>query len=455
MNGGITLKKIFILVLAMALLAFSLVACNRDSADDGIITLRVLNYIDLTGAGATEELEVIWAAFEAAHPNIRIERQDEFDESFHNAKAAQHAAGTLADVMYLWPGGRSADLHNRETLLDLGPLIARDGLDCNLIPAVLDPSGQAGGFMAMIPQGITATNSMIVNTQILSSLGLQPATTMTELVRQAPILRAAGYDTIVMPNQATWVMQSTLFGLVAGRFMGADWGDRILAGQTNFLDPQFVAALAFIQELYDTGVIPRESLAIDYGAGPGYFAMRQGAYYIDGDWRIGAFITDASTGQALISPADQNDFRVTVFPEIDGRGAVIPGRTNSVVLGVGWGINANLANDPERLEAAWTLVQWLIGREVQTFRLRTGGLPNPSWIGIDYAALPLEPLQVALASLGGEFDIATPVIDNIFDGIVYGTLNDGLAAIGLGTMTPADVAAITQAQFEHWRSLNP
>ncbi|MCL1884091.1 MAG: extracellular solute-binding protein [Defluviitaleaceae bacterium] len=420
------------------------------AATDNIIELRVLNYIDLTGAGATEEVAVIWDAFEAAHPHIRLIREDEFDESFHHAIEAYAAAGMLPDVMYAWPSGRSTTLHENRLLLDLMPLVQRDGLYNYLIPAVLDPSAQAGGYLAIIPQGITATNTFFVNMEVLDAVGLQPARTYSEMVAQVPILAEAGFETLLMANEATWVMQSCLFSLVAGRFMGEGWDERILSGQTTFEDPGFIAALAFIQQMYQDGVISPTTLMVDYGLAPGLFATNTAAYYIDGDWRVGAFITDSATGEALISPERQENFYVTVFPEIDLPGVVIPGRTNSVVLGVGWGINAELANDPERLEAAWTLVRWLIGEEVQSFRLRTGGLPNPSWAGIDADALPLEPLQVSLAGLGSEFDIATVVFDGSFPGVVYSPLNDGLQALGMGTTTPEAVAAIVQAAFEAW-----
>lgn len=453
------MKKALLLVGILLISCLAFVTCTADDngavAEGDIIELRVLNYIDLSGAGAMEELEFIWQTFEDANPHIRIIREDEFEESFHHAKAAYAAANDLPDVLYVWPSGRSASLHTERMLLDLEPLIRRDGLDRYLMPAVLDPSGQAGGYLAMIPQGITATHTFIANLDILSRVGLQPATTFSELVDQAPVLRAAGYETIIMPNMSTWVMQSCLFSMIAGRFMGPDWDVRILNGETTFEDPAFIAALEFVQQLYETGVIDQSSLAIDYGEGPGLFATERGAYYIDGDWRIGAFITDSVTGQALIDPAAQEHFHIGVFPEIDLPGVQVPARTNSVVLGVGWAINANLAGDEDKLEAAWTLVQWLIGEEVQSFRLRTGGLPNPSWMGIDYSELDLEPLQVSLASLGGQFDVASPVIDGSFDGIVYGPLNEGLQAIGMGISTPAEIAAIVQAAFESWLALQP
>jgi len=417
---------------------------------DEVIELRVLNYFDMTNPGAMEELEVVWAAFENANPNIKLVREDEFNEPFHYAVEAYAAAGTLPDVMFAWPSGRSTTLHTQGLLKDLMPLIERDGLKSYYIPSVMDPTAQVAGFQGIIPQGITATNMMIVNTEVLDEVGLTPAKTYSEMVAQVPVLRAAGYDTIMMPNMDDWVMQSCLFSAVAGRFMGENWEQKILSGATDFTDPAFVAALEFIKQLYDDGVIPQSSLALDYGEAPGLFAQNTAAYYIDGDWRVGAFITDTTTGEALIDPARQDKFIVTVFPEIDLPGVAIPARTNSVVLGTGWGINANLEDGSAKLEAAWTLVKWLTGVEVQTFMLRTGGLANPSRTDINFSAMSLEPLQVALAGLGSEFDVMTVVFDGAFEGPVYVPLNEGLQAMGLGIQTPQEVAELTQAAFEAW-----
>jgi len=418
---------------------------------DEVIEIRVLNYFDLTNPGAMEELEVVWAAFEDANPNIKLVREDEFNEPFHYAVEAYAAAGTLPDVMFAWPSGRSTTLHTQGLLKDLTPLIERDGLKSFYIPSVMDPTAQVAGFQGIIPQGITATNMMIVNTEVLDEVGLTPAKTYSEMAAQVPVLRAAGYDTILMPNLDTWVMQSCLFSAVAGRYMGENWEQDILSGSRSFTDADFVASLEFIKQMYDDGVIPQSSLALDYGEAPGLFAQNTAAYYIDGDWRIGDFITDATTGDALIDPARQDKFIVTVFPEIDLPGVAIPARTNSVVLGTGWGLNANLEDGSAKLEAAWTLVKWLTGVEVQTFMLRTGGLSNPSRTDINFDALTLEPLQVALAGLGGEFDVITVVIDGAFEGPVYTPLNDGLQAIGLGIQTPQEVADLTQAAFEAWQ----
>ena len=107
----------------------------------------------------------------------------------------------------------------------------------------------------MLTQDVTATNMFIINNEVLNAVNLKPAKTYSELVAQVPILREAGYDTVMMPNKDTWVMQSCLFSLVVGRFMGEDWDERILSGAANFNDPDFVAALDFIKMMYDDGVL--------------------------------------------------------------------------------------------------------------------------------------------------------------------------------------------------------
>ncbi|MCL2453328.1 MAG: extracellular solute-binding protein, partial [Alphaproteobacteria bacterium] len=299
--------------------------------------------------------------------------------------------------------------------------------------------------------GVTATNAMYVNLEILNEVGLEPAKTYSEMVAQVPILAEAGYETVLMACQDTWVMQSCLFSLIAGRFCGENWEQAILSGEAKFTDPDFVAALAFVKQLYDDGVIDQSTLAISYGEGPGLFATNAAAYYIDGDWRVGAFVTDQSTGEALIDPERQENFLITVFPEIDVPGVKF-NRSNTAVIATGFGINAELEDGSDKLEAAWELVKWLVGEEVLTWMLTTGGIATPSYTNIDYASLSLEPLQVAMANLGNEYDVATVVIDGAFEGPIYGPLNDGLAAIGLRTQTPEEVAEIVQAAFDAWEA---
>jgi len=443
-----TMKTTIGILLAL-MLVMGFVACKGKGS--GKVELTVLNYFDMTVANAADEITVIWDQFEKDNPNIKIVREDLFNEPFHNKTESYAAAGQLPDVIYAWPSGRSTTLHTQHLLKDLGPFVQKDGLASLYTPVALDPTQQASGYMGILPQSMTATNAFFVNLEVLRDCGLEPAKTYSELKAQIPVLRAKGYETILMANQDTWVMQSCLFSLIAGRFCGEGWDQKILSGQAKFTDPDFVAALNFVKTLYDDGAINRNTISVGYGDVIGMFATNKGAYYIDGDWRVGAFITDQSTGEALIPPAKQRDIRITVFPDIDVPGVKI-NRSNSVVLGVGWGMSAAIPAGSAKEEAAWKLIKWLVGKDVLAWRVQTGGVPSPSRTDIDMGSLNLEPMQVAIANLGKEYDKATVVIDGAFDGPVYTPLNDGLQAIGMGSQTPQQVAAITQAAFDAWKA---
>ena len=79
----------------------------------------------------------------------------------------------------------------------------RDGLVDSYIPLVLDPSQQVAGYMAILPSGVTASHTFYANLEVLKDAGLEPAKTYSELVAQVPVLAEKGYDTVLMPHQAT------------------------------------------------------------------------------------------------------------------------------------------------------------------------------------------------------------------------------------------------------------
>jgi raffinose/stachyose/melibiose transport system substrate-binding protein len=447
-------KKRFLLLLLVLAATLIFAGCTKSKpkaeSESEQIQLRVLNYFDMTAASSADEISMMWDSFSQANPDIKIVREDLFNVPFHNKVESYAAAGQLPDVMYAWPSGRSATLHTRHLLKDLGPLVQRDNLAPLYTAESLNPKGQASGYLGILPRTITATSVFYINLEVLKGCGLKPAATYAELKAQVPVLKARGYDTVLMGNVDAWVMQSCLFSLVAGRFCGEDWEQSILNGQSKFTDPDFVAALRFIKTLYDDGVLSRKTLSTDYGSVVGQFAANKGAYFLDGDWRVAAFVTNKSTGEVLISPEKQKNIQTAVFPDIEGAKL---NRSESMVLGTGWGMNARIEDGSPKEEAAWRLIKWLSGKEIQSWLLETGGITSPTRSDIDVSSLKLEPIQqYVVGNLHKSFDTATAVIDGAFASEVYTPINDGLQAIGLGTQTPREVAKAAQAALEAWRA---
>ncbi|MDR0494478.1 MAG: extracellular solute-binding protein [Treponema sp.] len=445
------MRKLRIASVILAVLAAISVmtSCSKKDNAAGKTAVSVLNYADMTVANTAADQKWTWDTFKSKNSSVNLVIEDLFNEPFHQKTEAYAASGNLPDVLYVWPSGRSTSLHQNKLLKDLAPLIAKDNLKGSYSPIAMDPSQQASNYQAMIPLTMTASHAFYVNMEVLNDCGLQPAKTYNELKAQVAVLKAKGYETVIMPNKDTWVMQSCLFSAVAGRFGGADWHEKILNGQAKFTDPEFVNALNFIATMYRDGVIAQSSLGMDYGDGPGLFATNKGAYYIDGDWRVGAFITDASTGQALISPDRQVNFLMTVFPDIEGAKL---NKSTSVILGTGWAMSAAIEAGSAKEDAAWRLIKWLTGVEVQTLGVEHAAYSTAANMGVDVGKLSLEPIQKSAGNLGKEYSTGTCVIDGVFHSDVYTPINDGLQEIGLGTKTGQQIAADTQRVFDSGRT---
>jgi raffinose/stachyose/melibiose transport system substrate-binding protein len=286
-----TMMIISILLVLVAVTGFA-----GGKSDSGKVTLRVFYYLEATAPNAIADANLWFDTFEKNNPGVKIERENLFDDPYHDKLRAYSAAGNLPDVMYVWPTTRMDYLYNAKQLKDLTPFITKDNLKGRFLPMTMDPANQSAGYLAMIPQGITTTHAFFINQEVLNECGLQPAKTYAELKAQVPVLKAKGYETVIIPAQSDWVMQSCLFSMVAGRFGGEGWENKILNGQAKFTDPDFVNALAFIKTLYDDGVIQRSAVVWITAKAPVCLPTKR------------ARITLTATGgQALLSPTQVPD----------------------------------------------------------------------------------------------------------------------------------------------------
>ena len=165
------------------------------------VELTMLNYLDITSPEAA-----VWdatvEAFNAKYPNITLTIENSFGEAYHQKLAALAAAGDLPDVMYLWPGARSAEIYENELTADLYPFLGAD--EDKFVPATVVP--QWDGRLYELPIALTSSHMMYVNTKILNDLDLSMPTTYEELVAMVEPIKAAGLYPILMSNKADWVL---------------------------------------------------------------------------------------------------------------------------------------------------------------------------------------------------------------------------------------------------------
>ena len=430
------MKKIlfFALVLALAVLVPTTVTAAPT-------TLKFLYYADATQAGYQEDMDEFIQAFKDKNPDIDLQVEILFSQAYHQKLGAYVASGQIPDVVYLWPGARDSSLlmHKLGLVRDLRPLLGAGFLK-PFNPAILNVNLQASKKLAELPQSLTYTTTVYTNKKLLADNGLTPPKTYAQMKAMVLKLKAKGIQTLLLPDGDKWPAQSCLFSTIAGRMVGDAFTDKVLAGKAKFTAPEFVAALAFYAQLFKDGVIDRSNMTMGYGDGPGLFASGKAAMFVDGDWRTGAYLTDKSTGQALISPeAQASDFAMINFPAIPGE--KFPG-VASLAPGVGLGITTAVKPGSDVEKAAVKLLKWYYGPEVSAMKLRTGAF-IPSRMDV----LNFEGLEPFNKMINDYKNTLKPciVIDNVWDPSVFNVLNDGLQAIGLGSETPAGLAAKIQA----------
>jgi raffinose/stachyose/melibiose transport system substrate-binding protein len=423
-----------ILFIGMALMMLAAVSIGAQK-----IPLTFLWYQDATSAGWSTDVK-IWQKFKDDNPDIDLQQEILFSEAYHNKLSAYIAAGTIPDVFYLWPSRRSssATIHDQKLAKDLAPLLGKDFLS-NFVAPALDVNQQSSKQLSELPQSFTYTTVMYTNKKLLADNGLSLPKTYADMRAMVVRLRVKGIQTLILPDGDGWPAQSCLFSTITGRLLGDAWVDQVLAGKARFTDAGFVNALKFWQQMFTDGVLSWTNVQMPYGDGPGLLANGKAAFFVDGDWRQGAYLTDKSTGTALIAPAKQaTDFAFLNFP-------AIPGERNpgvvSAIAGPGLGICSKIPAGSDKEKAAVRLLKYYYGPEVSKLELETGAfIPTRTGVTSDM----LEPFTKMMPLYYATIAKTCYVIDGVLEPDVFNILNAGLQAIGLGAKSPAQVAAEMQ-----------
>jgi raffinose/stachyose/melibiose transport system substrate-binding protein len=437
------MKKILFLALVLALAVLVPMTATAQATP-----LKFLYYIDASQAGYAED-QAIWQKFKDDNPDIDLQMEILFNQPYHEKLGAYIAAGTLPDVIYAWPSNRSSSaiLHQMHLLKDLTPLLGKQFL-ANFVAPAIDPKAQPSGYLAELPQSITYTTVMYANKKLLADNGFGLPKTYAQLKAMVPRLKAKGIQVVTIPDADGWQMQSCLFSTIVGRMLGNGWVDQVKTGKVKFTDPGYVAALSFVDTMFKDGVIPRADMQLGYGDGPTLFATGKAAFIIDGDWRQGFYITDKTTGNAVIAPdAQASDYAFINFPAIPGE--KFPGVV-SAIQGVGLGISSSIPKGSDVEKAAVRLLKYYYSPEVQQIKLETGAF-IPSLKGV--TSDKLEPFTTMMPKYYASINKISYVLDGVLDpGVCNNYVNKGLQDIGLGNKTPKQVATETEQAMAQWRA---
>ncbi|HVB75239.1 MAG TPA: ABC transporter substrate-binding protein [Ktedonobacteraceae bacterium] len=373
-------------------------------AEQGTVTLNVAG---ATSSPAEEALVVQnLNKFQQLHPNIKINWQD-IGTGYTDKMRANIASGNVPDVFYLQPD-MATEYIPAGKLLNLSPYMARDNVQsADYYSSLLNPFSCKGGQIYGLPKD---WNSLAVfyNKQMFQAAGVSfpdANWTWNDMLTDAKKLTRPGnaatsvYGITLSPDASRWAA-----------FLFADGGSMLNKDgtQATFNSQAGVDSLNFY-----TGFEKDGSAVIPADVGAGWagdaFGKQRAAMALEGGW--------------LIPYMTQN------FPGVQYGIAPVPlaptGKRADLIYTNAWGAYASSAHP----DAAWQLIKYMTGKEVQTVQLHAGfALPSLKSLASDAYFTENPGFKVM-------FDAATySYADNYgpHDLVIHNTLADAIEKVLLG-----------------------
>lgn len=425
------LLTVFVSLLLFPSLVFS--AGTKESAakttDDGVITLSVYHYLDQTDKTTAPNFAYLVEEFERKNPNIKLQFEYGYGESFHDKLQTLAVSGQLPDIILLYPGKRTSQVTSAGLVKDLRPYL--QGHENEFADMAMQAQGENGEIWEL-PEDISITSIMFTNNRLLKELGLSLPKTYAELLAQGPIIRKAGLIPLSIANKDAWPMQSCVAGMLLERTGGMEWFDKAIAGDARFDDQVVVDAMEIIKELTDKEMFSPGTNQLAYGQGLDDFVNERAVYFIDGGWTVNNMVGELTDEQKTYMSLES-------FPDVpDQKGKSL---SVSATAGQGFGMNAKLSD--KESEAAWKWIWFYSGPEGSAIRQRFGRLPAYNLSEPSDA----DPMIKKLISFAGNVPMGY-VMDSVLGAEPIGTFNINLQNMMFGTMSPKQVAQELETMVE-------
>lgn len=361
-------------------------------------------------------------AYMEANPNVTIEITVQENEAFKADLTTAMQAGDPPDIFQSWGGGVLYQFAEAGLVRDITADLAVDGWGDSFTPAALGLFANDGkNYGLPWVQGVVG---VWYNKALFNQAGITatPAT-WTEFLDTVTKLKEAGITPITVgegdkwPGHFYWVYLATRLG-------GKAAFDAAYTRQGAFTDEPFVQAGALLSDLVALEPFQDGFLAATYPDSSATFGNGGAAMELMGQWHASVQADSSESGEGL--GADLGWFP---FPAVDG-GA---GGPNDVLGGCdGYAFGANAP------DAAVDFIRFVTSLENQTSLTQQGITVLPTVKGAEVAVEDENLLAVADALATAEY--FQLYYDQFLPPVVGGVVNDSVAGIFAGTLTPEQAA---------------
>ncbi len=377
----------------------------------------------------TEDVDAynqIFKVYEKEHPGVTVKFVAFVNTDYNNILATGLTGKSGPDVVQLRAYG------GLQPLIEAGQLVPLDGKVktlSNFTPAILKgATGVSDGHIYGVPFGIQAV-AAYYNKAIFKKLGLSEPKTWDEFMSVLKALKKAGYIPLSVPAKDTWMLPIIHDAVGAPRYGGPEFEKKVLAGETNFTDPNYVASIQLVKDLQP--YMPDNVVGVSYQDSRTLFITQRAAIFIGGSFEVGFWRNQAPD-------LDIGIFRVPPPPNSVIKHSLTPGWMDG-----SYGVNAH----SHAKEEAIKLVEWMGTPEFgQMFTEKIKQLsPIPG-------TQPKDPLLAKFAKFYAETPTPYLMLVDFRYGSPSGStlLGNDLQKMLMGQMTAEEVAKDVQAGVSQW-----
>ena len=274
-------KKAIILVLVLLLaVSMAFVSCSKKEAAVSKTELHFWTW----RPEDVDAYEGLLKVFKAQNPGIEVIQTAHKSTEYNTVLSAALSGGSGPDVF------QSRAYGGLETFAQSGYMEPLD----NLVPELKGFSDASRRGATSIANGkiygvpfASQTNLVYYNVNIYNKLGLSVPKTWAEFKANCDAIKKAGITPIGNGGKDAWILEVTM-GTICPNFYGANtFFDKVIKGETNFLDPAFVGAIDRMNELKP--YMPNMFMGVSYDDGRALFFNEQAAHWLGGSYEAGFF----------------------------------------------------------------------------------------------------------------------------------------------------------------------
>jgi len=364
------------------------------------------------------------AAFREENPDIDVTFTPYLNTEYNTILATALQGGGGPDIVHLRAYGGMESLAGAGLLVRLDDKVdALQGFDPNIL---LGATNRADGGVYGVPFALQ-TVQVLYNVDMFERLGLEEPTTWAEFLAVGDALKASGVYALANGAKDPWTLE-TLFGAVAPTYYGCTpFFQEITAGETDFTDPRFTAALERMVELKP--YMAENYMGVGYTDMQTLFAFEQAGMLVGGSYELG--------NMAQLNP----DLRIGSFA-VPADDASAPKCISFYVDG-SYGINAASQHQEEALR----FIEFLASQEYG--QMFTETLQQPSAVP---GTVPTSPALAEMVEMMNEYGTPYLMLTAFRFGQPSGStlLQNEMQAVMGGDKTVAEAVTNIQRGVAEW-----